>query len=220
MTVNSLTIDFFDNFSEELCNILVSRPVDRHTQLVAIDFLEFLLEIRPLKPVVAEPVEVGELLIRKLIEFSIRTGGEGFAHEIVNIEGRQGYVLSFTLHEIAQRNHKPVTHMRSDEIGIVHPSIIDVFPGGPLGLELFNDITFLNQVKGYLDSGNFFKGFGENLGLIFVGRNGLRDDLDIHPLKGLGGVDEPFHLLHLLGFCQSRRLKLIIHPFLGCVHLR
>ena len=200
MAVNGFAVDFLDNVGEELGNILIGRPVDGHAQLVAVDFLKFFLEIRTFEPVVTEPVEVGELLVRKLIELSVRTGGEGFAHEIVNVQRRQGHVFSLARHEIAQGYNKAVAHMGADEVGIIHPAIIDVFTGGPLGLELFDHIPFLNQVKRDFYAGNLFKGLGENFCLIFVGGNGLGDDLDIHPLKGFGRVYKPFHFFHLLVF--------------------
>ena len=50
--------------------------------------------------------------------------------------------------------------MGADEIGIVDPPVIDILPGGPLRLKFFNDIPFLNQIKGDFDSGNLFKRLG------------------------------------------------------------
>ncbi len=63
--------------------------------------------------------------------------------------------------------------MGADEIGIVNPTVIDVFTGRPLRLKLFDDITFLNQVMGDLDSGNLFERLSQYFRLIFVGRDGL-----------------------------------------------
>ena len=58
----------------------------------------------------------------------------------------------------------------------------------------------------------------ERLGFIFVRRDGLGDDVDLHPGERLGGIDEPFHLLHLLVLRERRRLEFLIDPFPGLVH--
>ncbi len=220
MTKNGFAVDFLDMLAEKLGNVLVGRPVDRYAQLIAIDFFKFLFEILTVEPVVAEPVEIGELLVRKLIQFAVRAGGEGLAHEIVDIQRGQGHVLAFTRHKVGQGNHIPVSGVGSDEVGVVNPTIIEILARCPLGLELFNDIAFLDQIKRDLDAGDLFKGLAQHIGLILVGCDGLGHDLDIHSLKGLGRIDEPLHLLHLFLFCQRRRLKFLVDPLLGGCHVR
>ncbi len=219
VAVDGLAVNFTDMLAEEFGNVLVGGPVDRYTQLVAVDLLEFLLEVRPVEPVVAEPVEVGELLVRQLVELAVRPGREGLAHEVVHIQGRQGDVLALALHEVRKRHHVAVAHVGADEIGVVDVGIVEVLARGPLGLELFDHVAFLDQVEGDFDAGDLLEGFGQDLGFIFMRGDGLGHDLDIHPLEGLGGLDEPFHLLHLLGFAQGRGLELFVDPFLGRFHL-
>ena len=220
MTENGFTVDLLDMLAEKLGNVLVGRPVDRHPQLIAIDFLEFLFEVLAIEPIVAEPIEIGELLVRKLIQFAVRAGGKGLAHEIVHIQRGQGHVLAFTRHKVGQGNHISVAGVGSDEVGVVNPTIIEILAGGPLGLQLFNDIAFLDQVKRDLDAGDLFKGLGQHLGLILVRRDGLGHDLDVHALKRLGRIDEPLHLFHLFIFGQGRGLKFLVDPLLGGCHVR
>ena len=144
MAENGFAVDFADMLCEELGNVLVGRPVDRHTQLVAINFFEFLFEVLAVEPVITEPVEIGELLVRQLIEFAVRSGGKRLAHEIVHIQRGQGHVLAFTGHKIGQGHHIPVAGVGSDQIGIVNPAIIEILAGCPLGLQFFNDIALLD----------------------------------------------------------------------------
>ena len=87
-------------------------------------------------------------------------------------------------------------------------------------MKLFDDITFLDQIMGDLDSGDLFKRLGQDLGFILVSRDGLRHDLDVHPHKGFGRLDEPFHFFHLFCLAQSRGLKFFIDPLLGGCHVR
>ena len=47
----------------------------------------------------------------------------------------------------------------------------------------------------------------KSLGFIFVRRDGLGDDVDLHPGERLGGIDKPFHLLRLLVLRERRRLE-------------
>ena len=44
-------------------------------------------------------------------------------------------------------------------------------------------------------------------------RNGFRQHVDLHALERRGGVDEPLHLFHLIGFGEGRRLKLVVDLF-------
>jgi hypothetical protein len=61
---------------EELGDVLVGRPVHGHAQGVAVLGLEVGHVLRIREPVVAEPVEVGELLVGELVELAVRAGGE------------------------------------------------------------------------------------------------------------------------------------------------
>ena len=182
---------------EELGDILISRPVHGNAEIVAVLGLELLLVLRVVEPVVTEPVEVGELLVGELVEFAVRRGGEGLADEVVDVEGRRGDVLAFAGHPIRQVAHLLVAPVRSDQIAIVDPAVIDVLTRLHLGLNLLDDVAFLDDVVRHLDAGDLSKRLGQRLGLIFVGGDRFRNHLDVHALEGLGRFHEPFHLLHL-----------------------
>jgi hypothetical protein len=69
MAIDLLAIDLAAG--EEFGNVFIGRPVDRHAKLVAVFLLEIGLVLLVVEPVVAEPVEVGELLVRELVDFTI-----------------------------------------------------------------------------------------------------------------------------------------------------
>ncbi len=52
---------------EEFSDILIGRPVDGNTEVVAVFGLEISLVLVVVEPVVTEPVEVRELLVWKLV---------------------------------------------------------------------------------------------------------------------------------------------------------
>jgi len=108
----------------------------------------------------------------------------------------------------------------ADQIGVVDPAIVDIPARGPLRLQLFDHVAFLNQVVSDFDAGDFFESLGQDLGFILVCRNGLGNDLDVHALEGLGRVDEPLHLFELLLLGQRGWLEFFIDPFFGCSHVR
>jgi hypothetical protein len=122
--------------------------------------------------------------------------------------------------KIGQGDHVAVAGVGADQVGIVDPGIVDVLARRPLGLQLFNDVAFLDQVERNLDAGDFFKRLGQGLGLVLMGRNGFGDDLDVHAFKRLGRLDEPFHFLELFFFGQGRGLELLVNPLLGGRHIR
>ncbi len=64
MPIHLLAIYF--SARKERGDILIRRPVQRHTQFIAILPLELALQIRTREPIVPEPVQVGELLVRQL----------------------------------------------------------------------------------------------------------------------------------------------------------
>ena len=63
MAVNFLPVDFLQGVCEKINDVSIRRPVDGHAEIIAKLGLERRLKLRLLEPVVAEPVEVGELLI-------------------------------------------------------------------------------------------------------------------------------------------------------------
>ncbi len=104
--------------------------------------------------------------------------------------------------------------MRADEIGVVDPAVVDIAAGLHLGLDLLDDVAFLDDVVLHPDTGDLGKGLGQRLGLVLVRGDRLGDDADIQVGEGLGGIDEPLHLLHLIFLGQRRGLELVIDPLL------
>ena len=63
------------------------------------------------------------------------------------------------------------------------------------------------------------KAVRQHLRLVFVRRDGFRDDLDVHAGEGLRGIDEPLHLGFLGGAVERRHvLDLGVEERLGFVH--
>jgi hypothetical protein len=90
-------------------------------------------------------------------------------------------------------------------------------PGLHRGLQLLDHVAFLDQVVLDLDAGDLLERLGERLRLVLVRRDRLRDDRDLLDPLGLellGGLDEPLHLLRLLGLRERRRRELAVDPFL------
>ena len=67
MAVDADAVDFLDILGEEFSDVLVGGPVDRNAEFVAVFGLEAFLQVGTVEPVLAEPVQVGELLIGKLV---------------------------------------------------------------------------------------------------------------------------------------------------------
>ena len=157
MAIHPLAVDLFHMVGKKIGNVFIGRPVHRHTQFVPIQLLELLPEIGSLEPVIPKPVQVCELLIRKLVEFPVRAGGKGFSDKIIHIQGRKGDVFAFPRHEVTQGDHKIIAPVRADEIGVIDVGIVNILARGPLGLKFLNNISFLDEVMGNLDPGNLFE---------------------------------------------------------------
>ena len=56
------------------------------------------------------------------------------------------------------------------------------------------------------------------LRLVFMGRDRLGDDVDLHAGEGLRRVHEPFHLLQLLVLGERRGLEFAVDPAAGLLH--
>ncbi|MCY1441210.1 hypothetical protein D9M71_575150 [compost metagenome] len=213
MPVDAFAVDFLDVFAEELGNVFIGGPVHRYAQVVAVLLLELGLKVRALEPVGAEPVQVGELLVRQLVDLAVRRGGEGNADEVLEVEGRRGEVLAFVRHQVGDRFGLAVAKVRTDQVRVVDPAVIDVLVRLHLGLQLFHHIAFLQQVVGELDPGDLGKGLGQHLGLVLVGGDGFRHHLDVHSAKGFRRLDEPLQLFQLLIGRQRGWLEFTADPF-------
>src|SRR5699024_7804259 len=58
VAVYTLAVEVLDLVGKEIGNVLVSRPVHRHVQLVAVFVLELFLQVGPIEPVLAVPVQI------------------------------------------------------------------------------------------------------------------------------------------------------------------
>ena len=215
MAVDLDAVDLLDVVGEELGDIFIGRPVHGHAEIVAILGLELGLVFRVGEPVIAEPIEVRELLVGQLIEVTVRCRGERLADEVVDVEHRIGDVLRLTLHPFRQVDRLAVTEVGADEVGVVDPAVIDVLAGLHLGLDLLDDVTFLDDVVLDLDAGDLLERLGERAGFVFVHGQRFGDDVDLHALEGGSGFDEPLHLLHLVVLGEGRRLEFAVDPLLG-----
>ena len=88
--------------------------------------------------------------------------------------------------------------MGADEVGVVDPTVIDVFAGLHLRLDFFDNITFLDDVMLHFDPGDLCESFCQRLTFVFMRRDGFRDDADVLAGEWLRRIDEPFHFLQLV----------------------
>ncbi|VVN54415.1 hypothetical protein PS687_01607 [Pseudomonas fluorescens] len=218
--INALAVDFLDVFAEEFGDVFIGRPVHRYAEVVAVFFLELGFQLRTLEPVGAEPIEVGELLVGQLVDLAVRRGGERQADKVLEVEGRRGEVLAFVGHQVGDRFGLAVAKVRTDQVGIVDPAVIDVLVGLHLGLQLLHHVTFLQQVVGQLDAGDFTEGLGQHLGLVLMGGEGFRHHVDLHPTERFRRLDKPLQLFELLGFGEGGRFELAADPFLRGIFVR
>ena len=214
MAVDPHPVYFLDVVGEEIRDILVGRPVDRHAELVAVFGFELGLDVRIGEPVVSEPVQVRELLVRQLVELLVGPCREGLPDEVVDVQHRIGDVLSLSRHPVGQVYSLVVARVRADEVGVVDPTIVDVLCRLHLRLDFFNDVALLNNVVLDFYPGNLLERFREHLGLIFVDCQSFGDHIDLHTLVRFRRFSEPLQFLRLIVLRQSRRLKLRINPFL------
>jgi len=218
--VDALAVDFLDVFAEEFGDVFIGRPVHRHAEVVAVFLLELGFELRALEPVGAEPIKVGELLVGQLVDLAVRRGGEGQADKVFEVEGRRGEVLAFVGHQVGDGFGLAVAKVRTDQVGIVDPAVIDVLVRLHLGLQLLDHVAFLKQVVGQLDPGDFTEGLGQHLGFILVGGEGFRHHVDLHPTERFRGLDKPLELLKLLLSRERGRFELAADPFFRGIFVR
>ena len=221
VAVDALTVDFLDGVGEVIGDVFVGRPVDWHAEVVAELLFEAGLDVGALEQVVAEPVQVCELLVGQLIQLAVGERAEGEAHEVGQVEGRTGDVLAALLHEIGERavDDVVVARMRADEVAIVHPEIVDGAAGLHLDFDLVDEQALVHQVVVDLDAGDVGERPGKGFRLVIVHLQDLGHGAELHALVGFGGGDEPLHLGHLGVFTERGRLEFGVDPFLGGVYL-
>ncbi len=109
-----------------------------------------------------------------------------------------------------------VAEMGADQVEVVHPRIVDVLARLHLRLDLLHHVALLDEVVGELDPGDLGERLGQGLGLVFMGGDGLGDDIDLHAgMSGLAALMNHCISFSLVFLRQRRRLELSVDPFLG-----
>ncbi len=157
----------------------------------------------------------------QLIDFAIGAGGKRQADEIVDIKRRTGHIRALTRHPVGQVADLLIAPMGADEVAVVDIAVIDILARLHLCLQLFDHVPLTDQVMRDLDAGDGGKGRGQHLGFVAMGVNGFRDNLDVHPGKGLSGIYEPLHFRLLLGAGERREIAdLGVEEGGGGLHIR
>ena len=216
MAINRLAINGLHIIGEELGDIFISAPVQRHAQVVAILGFEFVFDFFAIEQVGTEPVQVGELLVRQLVKLFIGTGGETGADEVFQIQTWVGPLFARTCHVVGQVHDLAVAVVGTDQVRVGNPAVVNRLARLHRGLQFFNHVALLDQVVLDGDASDFGKGLGQGFGLVLMGGDGLRHHRNFFHALGLQffcSLNEPLHLGHLLVFGQGRWLELVVHPF-------
>jgi hypothetical protein len=161
------------------------------------------------------------LLVGKLIQFAVGECTERQSNEVFEIKIRIGDFLALAGHEVGKRaaDDIVVAGMRSDEVRIVHPEVVDRLTGLDFDFDLVDEQTLVHHLVIDLNAGDLGEGLGQGLRLIFVNAEDFRDGTDLHALEGLRRLHKPFHLRHLLILAQRRGLEFGVDPLLCGVDL-
>ena len=116
MAIDRLAVDVLHVIREEFGDVFVSAPVQRHTQVVAKLGFELVLQVLAVKQVGAEPVQVGELLVRQLVQLAIGRGGEAGANKVLDIETRVGPLFACAGHVVGQVKNLAVAVVGADQV--------------------------------------------------------------------------------------------------------
>ena len=166
VAVDGLAVDHAAG--EEFGDVFVGGPVDRDAEVVAVLRLEVGLVLRVGEPVIAEPVEVCELLVGQLVELAVGRGGEARADEIRDVERRAGDGLALAGHPVGEVADLLVAPVRADQVAVVDVGVVDVLARLHLLFELGDDIALPDQLVRDLDAGDGAEGGREDAGFIFV----------------------------------------------------
>ena len=200
MAVDLAPVDGIHLIGKELGDILVGGPVLRHAKLVAVFLLEAPPEAGLLEPVIAEPVEVRELLVGELVQPTAGAGAELPSDKVLDVEGRQRHVAALPLHVFTQDLDVAVAKMRADQIGIVNVGVVEIGLVLHLLFDILHDLPLGHDLVSQVNAGNLGECLREGIRLVLMGRDLLGRDLNIHAneIVTLGRVDEPLKLIHLL----------------------
>ena len=161
------------------------------------------------------------MLIRQLIKLPVGKCRERQTDEVLEVKAGIRDILAIVGHEIGKRSADDVViaGMRADEVGIVHPEIVNRFPGLDFHLDLVDQLALVEQFVTDLNARDVGEGLRENLQFVIVDAQNFRHGAEFETFERLRSLDEPFHLGHLLVFGQRRWLKFAIDPFLCCIEL-
>jgi hypothetical protein len=216
--VNPGAVDLSDVVGEKIGDVLVGFPVDGHAEGVAVAVGELFLQFRSLKPVVAEPVEIRELLVRQLVDLAVGGSREAEADEVGQIQCRQGECGAVAGDPVGDRHRRAIAPVGAEVIAVVDVGVVEVPPRSHLDLHAIDQFALGNDVMNHGDVGDLAKGAGKVARLVFVSRNRFRDDEDLLAPERRGGPDEKFHLRHLLVLGERGRLKFDQGPAARRVH--
>ena len=218
MAIDGLAINGFDILTEKRSNVFVGRPVQRHAQVIAVLRLEFILQVLARKQVSAEPIKVGELLVRQLVQLAVWRCGEARANEVFDVKTRIGEFFAFARHVVRQRKNLAVAVVRADQVRVRNPAVVNALAGLHRGLQFLHNIPLLDDVMLDLDARDFLKRLGQRFRFVLVRGDGLGHDRNLFDAFGFelfGRVDEPLHFGGLFILRQGGRLELGIDPFFG-----
>ena len=206
--------------SKECGDILIGRPVDRNPEVIAIGGFEIVLGLLIVEPVIAEPVQVGELLVGQLVKLAIWGSGERQADEVGQIEAGVGYRSTLASHPVGQAASLLIAPVSADQIRVVDISIKDVLARLHLGLNLFDHVAFAHDLMCHFYAGNGGERRSQHLRFVHMGVDTFGRHFDFHADEGFGGIDEPLHFGFLIGAAQRRQVSdLSIEERLCSVHV-
>ena len=157
-------------------------------KFVSVPVAESLAKVGTLEPVVAEPVEVGELLVGQLIDLAVRRGGEAEPDEVVEIERRQRKGGAVTGDPVGQRHGAAITPVGADKVAVVDVGVVKVAAGAHLRLQTLDQFALPNQIVDNADVGDLAEGASEVAGLVLVGVERFRDHVDLLSTERLRGA--------------------------------
>ena len=125
---------------------------------------------------------VGQLPELAVEAARLQAGGIRQTQEVVEVEIGVGDVLALAGHPVGQVARIRIAGVEADEVVVVDKGVVDRLAGLHLGLQLLDDVAFLDHVVGDLDAGDLLEGLGQHLRFVGMGRDGFGDDLDVMPL--------------------------------------
>ena len=105
-----------------------------------------------------------------MIKLSVGECRKREADEIIEVETGIGHLLAVVGHEIGERSADDivVARMSADEVGIIHPEIVDRFAGSNFNFNLVDQLTFIEQFVTDFDSCDVGEGLGQGLRFVIV----------------------------------------------------